>query len=196
MRLTNQANRKFFNLTVCFFAAQLAAHSQVAANPMQQLVEISARRLVIAEQVALAKWDSGAAVEDSERETQVIANATKAGEAMGLDREEVANFFRAQIEANKLVQYALLAEWRRAGQAPAHKPVDLKETIRPQLDQLETQILAELAKTKAVRESASCSTKVAQEVGKYVLTNKGKLSELETVALDRAMAQTCDTANR
>jgi chorismate mutase len=196
MRLTNHDSHKFFSVIVCFFVAQLAPHSQVAANSMQQLVESSARRLVIAEQVVLAKWDSGAAVEDSAREAQVIANATKAGEAMGLDREEVANFFRAQIEANKLVQYALLAEWRRAGKAPAHKPVDLKETTRPELDQLETQMLAELAKTKAVRESASCSTKVAQEVGEYVSANKGKLSEVEAVALDRAMAQTCGRANR
>ena len=37
----------------------------------------------------------------------------------------VSNFLRAQIEANKCVQYALLAEWRRVEKAPDHKPVDL-----------------------------------------------------------------------
>lgn len=186
---------KCFGLIVWIVVAPAAAYSQGATAPVQQLVETSARRLVIAEQVALAKWDSGAAVEDVSREAQVIASASKAGEAMGLDREIVSNFFRAQIEANKLVQYSLLAEWHRAGKAPAHKSVNLKDTIRPELDQLETQLLAELAKTKELRAGSACSTAIAKEVGKYVSTNKGKFTDVEAVALDRAMAQTCEPGN-
>jgi chorismate mutase len=50
----------------------------------------------------------------------------------------VSNFFRAQIEANKLVQYSLLAEWHRAGKAPDHTSVNLANAIRPELDRLET----------------------------------------------------------
>jgi chorismate mutase len=163
---------------------------------MQQLVETSAQRLAIAEQVALAKWDSGAPVEDAAREAQVIASATKVGEAMGLDREAVSNFFRGQIEANKLVQYSLLADWHRAGKAPLHKPVNLANTIRPKLDHLETQLLEDLAKTTAMRASASCSTEMAKEVGKYVSTHKENFTQLEAIALDRAMAQACEQSSR
>lgn len=193
MRVTKYRS---FSLTFWIVVAEVAAYSQGTADPVQQLVEMSARRLVIAEQVALAKWDSGAPVEDFAREAQVIASVTKAGEGMGLDRKDVANFFRAQIEANKLVQYSLLAEWHRRGDAPAHKPIDLRGTIRPELDQLETQLLAELAKTRELRAGSACSTEIAKEVGKYVSANKGKISEVEAVALDRAMAQTCDVAKR
>jgi chorismate mutase len=41
------------------------ARAQNAIEQLQPLVEISARRLLVAKQVALAKWDSGFAVEDA-----------------------------------------------------------------------------------------------------------------------------------
>ena len=152
---------------------------------------MSARRLAIAEQIALAKWDSGTPVEDASREAQVIASAIKAGESRGLDQATVSNFFRAQIEANKLDQYSLLAEWRRLGKAPDHTPVNLASTIRPQLDQLETAMIAELAETADIRASASCRTDIAKAVGKYVSTHKNGFSPLKAIALDRATVAVC-----
>ena len=62
-----------------------AARAQSAIDQLRPLVETSARRLVIAEQVALAKWDSGAAVADAPREAQVIIGAVKDGQSTGLD---------------------------------------------------------------------------------------------------------------
>ena len=98
--------------------AATSAYAQVESEHLQELVELSARRLVIA--IALAKWDNGMPVEDASREDHVIGGATKAGESRGLDPTSVSNFFRAQTEASKLVQYSLLAEWRREGRAPDH----------------------------------------------------------------------------
>jgi chorismate mutase len=158
---------------------------------LQRLVEASAQRLVIAEQVALAKWDSGTPVEDTSREAQVIASAIREGESRGLDPTSVSNFFRAQVEANKLVQYSLLAEWRRVGKAPEHTPVNLAGTIRPKLDQVQTALIAELAESAVIRASGSCRTDTAKAVGKYVSAHKDNFSVPEAVALDRAMAATC-----
>ena len=115
-----------------------------ATDHLQRLAEMSDRRLAIAEQIALAKWDSGTPVEDASREAEVIASAVKMGESRGLDQATASNFFRAQAEANKLVQYSLLAEWRRLGKAPDHAPVD---TIRPELDLLGAELIAELRET-------------------------------------------------
>jgi chorismate mutase len=165
------------------------ARSQSVTDKLQSLVETSAQRLTIAEQVALAKWDSGTAVEDAPREAQVIIGAVKVGESKGLDETSVANFLRAQIEANKLVQYSLLADWRRAGKAPAHEPINLVSTIRPQLDQLQTTLIAELADTTAIRASKTCRAEVAEAVAKYVLAHH--TGTLQAIALDRAMASTC-----
>jgi chorismate mutase len=97
-----------------------AARGQSAIDQLQPLVETSARRLLIAEQVALAKWDSGAAVEDLPREALVIRAAVRDIDSRGLDPTLVSNFFKAQIEANKVIQYSLLADWRPSGRAPAH----------------------------------------------------------------------------
>jgi chorismate mutase len=166
-------------------------YAQAPTDHLTQLVELSARRLVIGEQVALSKWESGGSVADAPREEKVIANAVKAGQAKGLDASVVSQFFRAQIEANKMVQYALLAEWRRAGRAPDHKPVDLRGTIRPELDELGAELIAELAQTKSVRAGASCRTDVANAVDDYVLAHKKDISAVERMALDRAMTGAC-----
>src|SRR3981189_3948635 len=78
-----------------------AARGQDAIDRLHPLVETSARRLLVAEQVALAKWDSGAAVEDLPREAQVIRDAVREGHSRGLDPTSISNFFKTQIEANK-----------------------------------------------------------------------------------------------
>jgi chorismate mutase len=117
MRLDKKKLAFFVAWTICLGSR---AYAQSANDLLQSLVETSARRLAFAEQVALAKWDSGTPVEDAVREAQVIASATKAGESRGLDPAWVSNFFRAQIEANKLIQYSLSADWRRVGKAPDH----------------------------------------------------------------------------
>ena len=178
-------------ITVWTICAQGRTYSQNATDHLQRLVGTSAQRLVIAEQVAFAKSDSGTPVEDVPREAQVIASAVKAGESQGLDQALVSNFFRSQIEANKLIQYSLLAEWRRVGRAPGHVPVDLAGTVRPELDQLGTELIAELTETAALQASTSCRSDVAKAVGKYVSAHKNKFCPLRVIALDRAMAATC-----
>ena len=161
---------------------------QSAIDRLQPLVETSARRLVLAREVALAKWDSGLSVEDPTREAQVIMAAAKDGESKGLNRTFVSSFFAAQIDANKLVQYSLLAEWHRAGRAPKHPPVSLTEDIRPRLDQIEGALIAELVKTEDIRTNASCQDNTAKAVSKYLAHRH--LGKLLAIALDWAMEPT------
>jgi chorismate mutase len=168
-----------------------AAYGQSATNPLQLLVETSAKRLVVAGKVALSKWDSGTAVEDGPREAQVIAGAVRAAEAKGLDPALVSNFFKAQIEANKIVQYAMLADWQRAGAAPTHAPINLVTTIRPELDRIQIDLVAELGGIATVRNSKTCHADVAKAVGEYVSAHSDAFWPRYAVALDRAMAPVC-----
>jgi chorismate mutase len=188
MRLNKRKTALAAVWTICAVGRM---YPQRAMDKFQPLVETSAQRLAIAAQVALAKWDSGTPVEDATREEQVIDSAVKAGESKGLDHAAVSNFFRAQIEANKLVQYSLLAEWRRVGKAPDHSPVNLTNTIRPELDQVQTTLIAELAETSSIRARASCPADMAKEVGKYVAAHKNSFTPLKAIALDRALAGAC-----
>ena len=167
------------------------AQPQSARDKLQPLVETSARRLAIAKQVALAKWDSQAPVEDAAREARVIATAIRAGESRGLAPVEVSNFFTAQIEANKLVQRSLLAQWRRAGKAPPHTGANLVSAVRAELDQLETALIVELADTADIRASAACPAETAKAIEKYLAGHKVETGALQGIALNRAMAATC-----
>ena|SRR5262245_58425615 len=90
-------------------------------------------------------------VEDSSREEQVVLSAVRVGESRGLDQTAVSNFFRAQSRRTSLFNISLLANWRRVGKAPDHAPVNLANTIRPELDQVDTALIAELGESAVVR---------------------------------------------
>ena len=174
---------------VVVIAGIKTAGAQSATNKLEALVQTSARRLAMAKQVALAKWDARSPVEDATREADVLTAAVQAGQSRGLDRDSVSNFFRAQIEANKLVQYSLLASWHRAGSAPFHPAINLT-TVRARLDRLQEDLITELADTAAVRSGTMCQTETAKAVGKYIAIHKNE-DRLLVIALDRAMAATC-----
>jgi chorismate mutase len=165
------------------------ARAQIGVECFQPLVRTSAERLAIGRRVALAKWDTDSPVTDTTREEQVILSAIKEGESYHLKRKFISDFFRAQIEANKLVQYSLLADWYRAGRAPTHKPIDLSG-LRARFDELQTELIKELANSKNIRANAECHEYVAKAIGKYQV-GKQRRDRLEIIALDRAQAATC-----
>ena len=165
--------------------------ANAATDPLRSLVQISAQRLQIARQVALEKWYSGARVEDPSREAEVLQNAAKDGENVGLESTQVEEFFKAQIEANKLIQYSLLADWRRDGRAPGHAAADLVKEIRPQLDEIEKRLIQELKQSAVARSVTTCPVDVAKAVGEYLDSRSVKVDSLEGAALDRALSAAC-----
>ena len=169
----------------------LKTSRSAAIDPIKSLVETSAQRLQIAEKVALAKWYSGARVEDATREAMVIQKAVQDAKSMGLETTQVEEFFKAQIEANKLIQYSLLADWQREGGAPGHDSVDLVKEIRPQLDEIESRLIQELKQSTTTRAAKTCPVDVAKAVGEYLDSRDLKADSRVGVALDRAMASTC-----
>ncbi|UUQ67246.1 chorismate mutase [Pseudomonas fuscovaginae UPB0736] len=147
--------------------ATIVSTSALAATPpvpesLAPLLQTISERLTIADQVALTKWDSGKPVEDSLREQQVIANAAEKAQSYQLKPEEIGPFISAQIEANKLVQYALLAKWRDAGKAPVIARPDLVKQIRPVLDQLQIKLLQQYAAFAPHRQDPQCPAWLAQ----------------------------------
>jgi chorismate mutase len=125
----------------------LSASSQASASSpgdFTQLVELSTKRLYVAREVALFKWDNKQAVEDKAREAVVIKTSVEEASAKGLYADFVARFFSDQIEANKVVQYALLAKWTQDGQAPDEPRASLENSIRPELDLLQTEFVDQL----------------------------------------------------
>lgn len=132
-------------LCLALSAVLLNTVAEAAPPALVPLLDTIGERLAIADQVALSKWDSHKPVEDRLREREVIAAAVAQAPAYKLTDDTVEAFFAAQIEANKLVQYAHLSDWRLQGKAPDSPRPDLVGKIRPQLDQLQNHLLQQLA---------------------------------------------------
>ncbi|MGH8385102.1 MAG: chorismate mutase [Pseudomonas sp.] len=164
------------------------AHAAETAAPdsLQPLLATINERLNIADEVALIKWDSGKPIQDTAREVQIITNARKQAVAHKLDPDEVADFIAAQIEANKLVQYGLLAVWQAAHKAPDQPRPDLNQ-IRPKLDELQTRLLQQYADFTPYRVDPQCPTWLAQERANLIK------DALHGQALIRATGELCVT---
>jgi len=156
--------------------------SHPALDPLLAAIE---RRLDLAQAVALHKWDNGQPVQASPREQQVLANVRAAAPAHGLAPARAEAFFADQIEANKLVQYTLLFHWHRLGAAPDTQRSDLQQEIRPQLDQLQTVLLKQLADFER-QKPQGCAAMLASAVASR------HVDPLTLQALIRATGQLCD----
>lgn len=163
------------------------AHAAPAPSPevVQGLVNTLNERLNIGDLVALTKWDSGKPIQDSPREAQVIDNARKLAAERKLDPEDVAKLIAAQMEANKLVQYGLLAQWQAAGVAPDTPRPDLGRQIRPRLDELQTRLLQQYADFAPYRHDPNCPAWLAK--ARAGLTRDA----LHDLALTRATGELC-----
>lgn len=156
------------------------------------LVRLSALRLDLSRQVALVKWDTGQPVADppgDPREQQVIAAVATEAEERGLSRAGVSAFFEDQIEASKLVQFVLIAGWRRVGQAPDGPRRDLRAELRPALDRLRGLMIEELATTDHLRGTADCSKRLVDAIARHVQANGSP--PLDAIGLDRGLARVC-----
>ncbi len=161
-----------------------------AGAALRDLIDAASHRLALADQVALSKWDSGKPVDDPAREKLVIDAAVSKARALGVSVERAADVFTDQVEANKFVQYRLLAQWRRVGAAPAAARPDLVLDIRPKLDGIQARLIDGLLHTGQLPARDDCARRVARAVGAYV--DEKNMDPLHGMALDRAMARVCE----
>lgn len=127
-------------------------------EPLRQAID---QRLLLAQEVARAKWNAKAAIEDLPREEQVIAAAVRQGSALGLPEAWVRTVFRAQIEASKTVQRALYGRWQAEGAGRFDDAPDLAGSVRPELDRLTTQLLRAMADNQVLLHDADRKADIA-----------------------------------
>lgn len=102
-------------------------------------------RLALMRDVAGHKWNSSSAIEDVPREQRIIDGLKAEASALGVPEAWAERFFRAQIEAAKLIQREYFVQWERAGASPVADAPDLATVTRSRLDSLTPEILRELA---------------------------------------------------
>jgi chorismate mutase len=183
--MTPLRNALTCSLLVLFSHMAHAAEPPASSEALRPLLTTLNERLNIGDLVALTKWDSGKPIQDSPREAQVIANARTLATEYQLDPEDVAQLIAAQMEANKLVQYGLLAQWQAAGVAPDTPRPDLAKQIRPRLDELQTRLLRQYADFAPHRRDPNCPVWLAK--ARQGLTHDA----LHDLALTRATGELC-----
>lgn len=119
-----------------------ASADGIDITPLRELI---GKRLAMMESVAQHKWNQQSAIEDLPREQKIIASLQRQATAAGVPADWAEHFFRAQIEAAKQRQREYFALWKAEAQGKFKSVPDLENEIRPQLDQLTTQILRQLA---------------------------------------------------
>lgn len=127
------------------------ASAAPSVGPLGPLTDLAVRRILLGDKVAAAKFGTSQPIDDPAREQQVLEQVAAQSTALGLPPETSVRFFRAQIEANKVVQRGLFRYWtKHPDKQPSTRP-DLAKEVRPQLDQITAEILRQLQATLAIR---------------------------------------------
>jgi chorismate mutase len=176
-------------VTAVLAGSLLFAVPASASSPsLWRLTDLAAQRVRIADQVAAAKYGTPSPIDDPAREQQIYDSVAARAPGLGLDPADAVRFFRAQIEANKLVQHGLYARWdAHPAEAPTTRP-DLGQ-IRPVIDGLNTGLLTELAATIPARAARSCP--VVQLVTAGAADVVHRFDVLHARALGEATSATC-----
>ncbi|MET9315537.1 chorismate mutase [Kribbella sp. NPDC003505] len=162
---------------------------QQTAPTFDGLSELVAQRILIGDDVAASKYFSGKPVDDPVREQQILEAVRASAVRLGIDPDSTAAFFRAQIEASKVVQRGLLAYWAaHPGKAPTTGP-DLN-VIRERLDTLTTQLLAELVRVDDLRQ-AGLRCDISLAIANAATAAHHHLDGLHRQALRTASTATC-----
>ncbi len=118
------------------------APAAISLEPLRRLIE---ERLAVMPDVARYKWNTNSPIEDLLREKIIIDGLKADARALGVPESWAEIFFRAQIDAAKIIQREHFARWKRQGAARFDAAPDLATVIRPRLDALTPRLLRELA---------------------------------------------------
>jgi len=130
---------------VLVLARSAAATPAAGTDSLMTLIGLMRQRLDLMVDVARSKWNTGSSVEDLAREQSLAEDVARLAPRYGLNPQLAATFFRAQIEAAKLVESALIARWTLAHTRAFAEAADQRAVIRPKIDRLTAELLAALA---------------------------------------------------
>ena len=136
---------------------------------IDHLLALIDQRLDVATEVAQAKWNSGAAIDDPVRESKILhdLDATLTDDSLA-DREFILHFFQAQFDAGKIIQRSLHARWQQQKHPPFSHPPDLSRDLRPELDRLTSLLIVSLRQVRPLLTNASARAYLKQRAEQLV----------------------------
>lgn len=157
---------QWFNQAIASGALQEAVDRWFAFPwGLERLRQLIDARLLLASDVARAKWNANGAIEDLPREQRIIQGLGQQAAALGVPSNWAESFFRAQIEASKTVQRERFAQWRKTKAGRFEGAPDLARDLRPALDALTPKLLSALAENAKVLRDPARRADVARALG-------------------------------
>jgi chorismate mutase-like protein len=143
--------------------ASLLSGCALNKNSPKSLPVLMVERLNWMDDVALVKQVKSLPITDPAREAELLRAMTQRGVTAGLKAESVRRFFNGQMLAAKVVQEEWLQQHPQ-GVTSSMKVPDLKQTVRPALDEIGRQMIARLAQPRSPAESAAILAKARQRL--------------------------------
>lgn len=112
-----------------------------AAAQQDALVNLVVQRLALAQDVAAAKYRTGASIDDSAREERLLQSAARTLNVVGSGQQIGMLFLRDQFESSKVIQRSLHHRWRLHPEEVPATNLDLAAEIRPRLDCITTRMI-------------------------------------------------------
>ncbi|TDD03843.1 gamma subclass chorismate mutase AroQ [Nonomuraea deserti] len=157
---------------------------------MSGLVELVVERLRLADAVAAAKFGGTSPIADPERERALLGRVATLSARTGLPAEAGVRFFRAQIEASKVVQRGLHARWRARPELRPRERPDLAIEVRPRLDRLTPRLLRLLKEAERGRSvPGRCQARLAD--ARLAAQTRARFDGLHRDALRSALIPVC-----
>ncbi|MEU0842647.1 chorismate mutase [Streptomyces sp. NPDC005962] len=168
-------------------ASSSAPSSHGALRP---LAGLAADRLLVADQVAAAKWGTDSPIDDPAREQEVLDAVAEQAREVGGDPVATSRIFRDQIEASKVVQRGLYRRWQAdPATAPTERP-DLAK-VRLEINRINGELVHAIADSADARTAPSCPARLL--AGALATGHEKRLDGLHAVALTRALPSVCET---
>ena len=159
-----------------------------ADSTLAGLVDAAAQRLQMADDVAAAKWYSGAAIEDPARVQQQLTAVASAAAAADLDPDHVTRIFTDQIDATEAMEHYRFAQWKLdPAIAPAAAP-DLAAS-RARLDGLNHVMLTQIGLRWQQLQSPQCAAELDEATRE--ISDRRQFDEFYRQALTAATRDYC-----
>ncbi|MCU1640352.1 MAG: Chorismate mutase [Nocardia sp.] len=176
------------------FGTEGAAAAQHAGS-LDYLVGLLADRIDTADTVAAVKWAVASrdgqepVIDDPVREAAIYDAMAQLGAQRDLPESWVREVFLGQIEASKIVQRGLVTQWRSGLEAAPTPAMDLT-AVRPVIDRVDAEIIAELAARRVELASPDSAARLASSVVATIGSRQG--DPLHEAALVRATVPLCE----
>ena len=152
-------------------AAEQSQTQPAALQKIDSLLGLIDQRLAIAAEVAKSKWNSGGAVDDPEREKQLLEAISVQAKAMAAnDLTFISNFFQNQFDAGKIIQTRLLMHWLASypDDYKFNDAPDLMKDIRPKLERLNPELISALLEVQPLLNQAAMRSYLSTRAGQII----------------------------